>query len=125
GGVVGLLISPVSPRAATVQLLVDRLAAVAVNFERSDAGGLVVGGSGDPPFHAEYVPPAADIQKGERVMTSGQDGIFPQGFLVGTVESVVHSGSEREILIRPAVDFSHIDIVLVVLRPPANKPNAK
>jgi cell shape-determining protein MreC len=49
------------------------------------------------------------------VTTSGQDGIYPPGLLVGTVERVTRSGDDRLIGIRPAVDFSHIDIVLVVL----------
>lgn len=122
-GVVGRVIMPIAKRAATVQLLTDRLAGVAVTFERSNAGGMVVGGEGDPPFRTEFVPASADIQAGERVTTSGQDGIFPQGFLVGTVDRVNRSGSgEREIVVRPAVDFSHIDIVLVVTEPPSSRP---
>ena len=117
-GVVGRVIAPIGAHAARVQLLIDRLAAVAVTFERSNAGGVVVGGSANPPFRAEYVPVVADIQAGERVLTSGQDGIYPQGFLVGTVEKVTRSGgAERQILIQPAMDFSHIDVVLVVLTP--------
>jgi rod shape-determining protein MreC len=119
-GVVGRVVNPIAPHAATVQLLIDRLAAVAVTFERSNAGGIVVGGASDPPFHAEYVPVLADVQSGERVVTSGQDGIYPQGFLVGTVDRVSKgAGADRSILIRPAVDFSHVDLVLVVLKPPA------
>ncbi|MCC7009283.1 MAG: rod shape-determining protein MreC [Acidobacteria bacterium] len=118
-GVVGRVIAPISAGAATVQLLTDRLAAVAVTFERSGSGAIVVGGAGDL-FRAEYVPAAADVQAGERVVTSGQDGVFPQGFLVGTVERVTRpSGGEREVLITPAVDFSHLDLVLVV---PISRP---
>lgn len=117
-GVVGRVIPPVSEHAATVQLLIDRLAGIAVTFERSTTGGMVVGGAGDPPFRAEFVNTLADVQAGERVLSSGQDGIYPQGFLVGTVERVDRTSGERDILIRPAVDYSHIDVVLVVLRRP-------
>jgi len=117
-GVVGRVIQPVAPHAATVQLLTDRLAAVAVTFERTGTGGVVVGGAGDPPFRAEYVSVLADIQAGDKVISSGQDGIYPQGFALGTVERVTKSGGEdREIVIRPAVDFSHVDLVLVVVKP--------
>jgi rod shape-determining protein MreC len=60
----------------------------------------------------------ADVQPGERVVTSGQDGIYPAGFLVGTVSEVLAAGTaERQILVQPAVDFSHVDLVLVVLGP--------
>ena len=119
-GVVGRVIDPLAPHAATVQLLIGRNAAAAVTFERSGAGGLVIGGAADPPLRAEYVPASAEVLPGERVMTSGQDGIYPGGFLVGTVERVNRtSGIDREIDVRPAVDFSHIDVVVVMLsRPP-------
>ena len=51
-------------------------------------------------------------------MTSGIDGIYPKGFVVGTVEAVEKSGnSYKQILVRPAVDFSSIEEVLVVLTP--------
>ena len=115
-GVVGRVIGPVAQHAATVQLLIDSNAAAAVVFERSQTGGMALGGQTDGSLRAEFVPVLAEIQPGERVTTSGQDGIFPGGFLVGTVESVTNTGSlNREIRIRPATDFSFVDIVLVVL----------
>ena len=54
-------------------------------------------------------------------MTSGIDGIYPKGFVIGTVESVEQ---ERRRLparssIKPAVDFSALEEVLVVLTPTA------
>jgi rod shape-determining protein MreC len=119
-GVVGRVIAPVSRSAATVQLLVGRNAAAAVTFERSQAGGMVVGGFSQTALRTEYVPVLADVRVGEKVTTSGQDGIFPAGFPVGTVDEVTHPGSaaDREITVRPAVDFSRIDMVLVVLTVP-------
>ena len=118
-GVVGRVISPVSAHAATVQLLSGRNANAAVTFERSNAGGIVSGGAASPPLRAEYVPVLAEVQAGERVMTSGQDGIYPPGLPVGVVDRVTRSGADREIAVRPSVDFSHVDIVLVVLTKPA------
>jgi rod shape-determining protein MreC len=118
-GVVGRVINPVAPHAATVQLIVGRTAATAVVFEGSNAGGMATGGAPDRLLRAEFVPVLATITVGERVTTSGQDGIFPQGFLVGTVERVNRSGPDREIVIRPAVDFTHVDVVLVAARRPS------
>jgi rod shape-determining protein MreC len=115
-GIVGRVIGPVSPHAALVQLLIGRNAAAAVTFERSGTGAMMVGGSADGLLRGEYVPILADIQVGERVTTSGQDQVYPPGFLVGTVERVAKSGpTDREVLVRPATDFSHIELVLVVL----------
>ena len=119
-GVVGRVINPVARRAATVQLLIDSNAAAAVVFERSQSGGLAIGGASDGTLHADLVPVLADVQAGERVITSGQDGVYPPGFLVGTVESVTGAGTaDRTIRIRPATDFSNLEIVLVALKTPA------
>jgi rod shape-determining protein MreC len=117
-GIVGRVISPVASGAATVQLLVGQDAAAGVTLERSGAGGIVMGGGNAAPMRIAYVPVLADVQPGERVVTSGQDGIYPAGFLVGTVTEVLAPGTaERQILVQPAVDFSHVDLVLVVLGP--------
>jgi rod shape-determining protein MreC len=120
-GVVGRVINPVARRAATGQLLIDSNAAAAVVFERSQAGGLAIGGASDGTLLADLVPVLADVQPGERVITSGQDGIYPAGFLVGVVDSVAGAGTpDRTIRIRPATDFSHLDVVLVALTPPVS-----
>jgi rod shape-determining protein MreC len=118
-GVVGRVIRPVAAGAATVQLLIGADAAAAVTFERSSAGGVARGGAGSGTLlRVDYAPALADIQPGERVVTSGQDGIYPPGLVVGTVDRIDRPGTaEREILVRPAVDFTHIGLVLVVMRP--------
>lgn len=124
-GVIGRLINPVAPHAATVQLLIDANAAAAIVFERSQTGAIAVGGQSDGTLRAEFVPVLADIEPGELVTTSGQDRVFPPGFPVGTVESISGAGTpNRTIRIRPAADFSHLDVVLVVLTPPPPLPAA-
>jgi rod shape-determining protein MreC len=115
-GVVGRVVVP-SPRAAKVQLLIDRNAAAGVIVERSRAQGLVIGG-GDERLQMEYVSEAADIVAGDIVMTSGIDGIYPKGFLIGRVETVEKNGpAYKRIVVRPAVDFRALEEVLVVLSP--------
>ena len=76
-GVVGRVILP-SPRAAKVQMLIDRNAAVGALIERTRAQGVVVG-EGDT-LRMEYVPGTADVKEGDLVVTSGIDGIYPKGF---------------------------------------------
>lgn len=117
-GVVGRLILP-SRRAAQVQLLIDRNAAVGAAIERSRAQGVVIGAGGGE-LHMQYVPGTADVNVGDLVVTSGIDGIYPKGFVIGTVESVDGGrGTYHEIVVRPAVDFTRLEEVLVVLTPPA------
>jgi rod shape-determining protein MreC len=114
-GVVGRIITP-STRAAKVQLLIDRNAAAGAVVERSRAQGVVEGSGGD--LRLNYVSGTADVRSGDVVITSGIDGIYPKGFVVGQIESVERSGGEfGAIVIRPAVDFSSIEAVLVVVSP--------
>src|SRR5262245_31410412 len=114
-GVVGRVILP-SARAAKVQMLIDRNAAAGALIERTRAQGVVVG-QGDS-LRMEYVPGTADVQQGDLVVTSGIDGIYPKGFAIGVVESVDRGpGTYHQIGVRPAVDFSRLEEVLVVLTP--------
>ncbi|HUF47172.1 MAG TPA: rod shape-determining protein MreC [Vicinamibacterales bacterium] len=121
-GVVGRVMGEPTARAARVQLLVESYASAAAALERSGAGGLAGGGHGTPSSPAmrlDYVPDLVDVQVGERVFTSGQDGIYPPGFLIGTVRSVSPGGQFRAIVINPAVEVSRLDLVLVVLDRPS------
>jgi rod shape-determining protein MreC len=118
-GVVGRVVLP-SARAAKVQMLIDRNAAAGALIERTRAQGIVVG-QGDT-LRMEYVPGTADVKQGDLVVTSGIDRIYPKGFVIGTVEAVDRGpGTYHEITIRPAVDFSRLEEVLVVLTPPPAK----
>jgi rod shape-determining protein MreC len=119
-GIVGRVVVP-SARAAKVQLLVDRNAAAGVLIERSRSQGVAVG-AGDELLRMEYVSEVADVVVGDTVVTSGIDGIYPKGYVVGTIAAVEKSGnSYKQILVRPAVDFSSVEEVLVVLTPPPGR----
>ena len=119
-GVVGRVIGQPAAHAATVQLLADRSANAGAVLEASGVAGNVSGGHADGQFRLELVSSAATIAVGERVVTSGHDGIFAQGFLLGTVAQVNGTGKNREIVIAPAVNFSRVDVVLILLARPAS-----
>jgi rod shape-determining protein MreC len=60
-----------------------------------------------------------DVKVGDAVVASGVDGIFPKGYLIGRVEYADHvTGLYRTINVRPGVDFSSLEEVLVVMTPP-------
>ena len=119
-GVVGRIILP-SRRASKVQLLIDRNAAAGALIERTRVQGVVVG-IGDGMLHMQYVPGTADVKTGDLVVTSGIDGIFPKGFVIGTIDHADRgAGAYHEIVIRPAVDFSRLEEVLIVRTPPASR----
>ena len=123
-GIVGRILMPTA-RAAKVQLIIDRDAAAGVLIERSRVNGVVEGlGSGDElGFKAgmislNYVPSSADVKVGDRVVTSGIDGIYPKGVPVGEIQSAKREGGEWRIRVKPAVDFAALEAVLVVLKAP-------
>ena len=119
-GVVGRLIVP-AVRSAKVQLLVDRNAAAGALIERSRAQGVVLG-SGEERLRMNYVSEVADVVVGDVVVTSGIDGIYPKGFVIGKVDAVEKSGSTfKRIAVRPAVDFLSLEEVLVITTPPPGR----
>jgi rod shape-determining protein MreC len=112
-GVVGRIILPTS-RAAKIQLLIDRDAAAGAVTERGRAQGVVVGTGTS--LRLDHVPGTADLKVGDRVVTSGIEGIYPKGFEIGQIESIERrAGDFSAVIIRPAVEFSSVEAVLVVL----------
>ena len=118
-GVVGRIVTPTAT-AAKVQLLIDRNAAAGALVSRSRAQGVIVG-TGDDVLRMDYVQGVADVKVGDIIETSGIDGIYPKGFVIGKVEGVERgSGSVyKTIRVRPAVDFTRLEEVLVVKTPPS------
>lgn len=116
-GVVGRIVVP-SARAAKVQLLIDRNAAAGALIERTRAQGVALGDGGDR-LRLDYLSGTSDLVVGDTVITSGIDGIYPKGFVIGWIERVERVGmAYGEVTIRPAVDFARLEEVLVVLTPP-------
>ncbi len=93
-GVVGRVIVP-SASASKVQLLIDRNAAAGALVERSRSQGVVLG-EGDATMRLDFVNSTADIRVGDTIVTSGVDGIYPKGFLIGKVEKIERSGASYQ-----------------------------
>ena len=118
-GIIGRIVGRPAAHAARVQLLIDRNAAAGAFTERTHAGGMVAGADRDPPLIMDLVANMADVKPGDVVVASGVDGIYPKGFVIGRVETSERgSGLYRNVTVRPAVDFSSLEEVLVVLVPP-------
>ena len=125
GGVVGRVVGNPGPRAAKVQLLVDRNAAAGALIERTRAAGVVRGDTDQGLLRMEYVSNLDQVEPGDAVVTSGIDGIYPKGFPIGEVEEVLESaGLYRTIYVRSKVDFSDLEDVLVIVREPAASSTA-
>lgn len=113
-GVVGQVVA-VASRSAKVLLITDHHSGVDVVVQRSRARGIVSGSPENGPV-MKYVKRSEDVQEGDRLITSGLDGIFPKGLLVGTVAKVRKKGYGlfQYVGVTLAVDPSRIEEVLVV-----------
>ena len=113
-GVVGKLIA-VSHDAARVLLISDHNSALDSFDQRSRSRGIVAGVVEDG-LAMKYVDRADDIKPGDTILTSGLDGIFPRGLLVGTVTRVSREGTGLflSIEVKAAVDFHQLEQVMVV-----------
>ena len=114
GGVVGRVVS-VEKGFARVRLLSDPNSGASGVIARSRAEGMIVG-RGPQPMEMIYVPKYADVVVGDRVVTSGLDGVFPRGFGLGRVTAVGEPvGASKSIRLEPLVDERSVEDVLILL----------
>jgi rod shape-determining protein MreC len=114
-GVVGRVVRS-SPRFARVLLITDASSAVASLLQDNRARGICRGRGERMVF--DFVLRQEEVKVDDRVVTSGMGGVFPKGLVVGHVMSVDQQefGLFQAIEVMPAVDFSHLEEVLVLLR---------
>lgn len=113
-GVVGRVIQS-SPNASRVLLVSDHNSGVAALVQRSRARGILEG-TLEGNALLKYVRRSDDVRVGDVVITSGLDGIFPKGLLLGRVSTVREEdhGLYQLAEVEPAVDFSKLEEVLVI-----------
>jgi rod shape-determining protein MreC len=116
---VGLVIA-VASNASTVMLITDRDAATAARLVDTGQVGLLEG-QGDADMVMSFLKKDVAVEPGDLVETNGyQNGLYPPGITIGEVSRFVPATSTTElyVTVRPAVDFSTLDYVAVVLKPP-------
>jgi rod shape-determining protein MreC len=121
-GLVGRVLA-VSRDRSTVLLVKDPQSGVGVRIEKSSTPGVAKGRGDSDTLRVDFVDPNADVTKGEVVYTSGQQNSpFPAAIPIGTVSKVTKAPGDlqQDVLVKPLVDFSHLDYVKV-LRPPAGR----
>lgn len=114
-GVVGK-ISRSSNVMAQVMMITDPAMSVDCRVERTRDRGLL-SGSYSYSCLLQYVSKGAQITEGDLVVTSGLDGIFPRGLVVGKIQSIRSSehGLFLEAVVTPAAKLSEIEEVIVIL----------
>lgn len=118
GGAVGRVIAA-GAHQAKIRLLTDASSGVAGVVQRSRAQGMVLGGA-EAALDLVYVPRYSDVMHGDRVVTSGLDGIFPRGFGIGRVSSITEEpDGAQTIHLEPELRYASLEEVLILLEPGA------
>jgi rod shape-determining protein MreC len=122
-GLVGRILQ-VTDNASRVLLAIDPNFSAAARDAAQGETGLVTGQGGDL-MRYRPLDPEAFVALGGEIVTSGySNGVFPPGIPIGEVEQVGQPDAllDRELRIRPYVDFSRLDFVLIVLQPAIAPP---
>ncbi|HRE49606.1 MAG TPA: rod shape-determining protein MreC [Aggregatilineales bacterium] len=113
-GLVGRILR-VSATSAQVQLISDVNSFVNARLQTTRAEGSVQGTAAGG-LSMIYIPLTDKINNGDSVVTSGIGGKFPRGIVIGQVTSSRLDDSKlfQEAVIRSLIDFTRLEIVLVI-----------
>jgi rod shape-determining protein MreC len=120
-GLVGRVVETTA-LAARVQLITDPESAVGVLIQRSRVIGVAAGSQGGS-VQIKYLPIMADVAVGDRIITSGMGGVFPKGIPLGRVlrsNRPTNGALFQETWVQPLADFSRLEEVMVLKRPPSD-----
>jgi rod shape-determining protein MreC len=120
-GLVGHVVQ-VGANSSRVQLIIDPDSFVAGRLDVSRQTGLL-SGEGNQDLEMSLVDSTVEVGPDERVVTAGYrirdvaESLYPPNVLIGTVSRVLEedAATEKFVTVRPAVDFSSLSLVLVVL----------
>lgn len=99
-----------------IMLINDPNFSVSGIVQRSRQEGSISGTLGGS-LVMKYLPKEADIRISDTIVTSGLTSIYPKGLLIGKVIEVGEefSGLTHYALIKPAVDLSNLEEVLIIV----------
>ncbi|MDP5306767.1 rod shape-determining protein MreC [Paracoccus spongiarum] len=112
-GLVGR-ISGVGQRTSRVVLLTDPSSRIPVTIQPSGDRALLTGDNTSLPV-LDFIESLEDVRPGDRVVTSGDGGVFPPGLLAGQVVQ----GSDGRMRLRMAADYSRLEFLRVLRSHPA------
>lgn len=118
-GVVGKVIQ-VNRNSSRILPILDQYSRLGVRLKKSGHWALLIGQS---PHHdtpqLEYMSLNIFLNKGDLLVTSGGDGIFPRGVPVGIVEGKVERlGGFQNASVKTIIDFRRLEYVSILLKKP-------
>jgi len=120
GGVLGIT-TFVSTHTSKVQLVTDPSSSIGAMLERGRVSGILAGAGGGLCI-LRFLPLTTDWKKEDAVITSGQDGIFPEGLPVGRVSREIHESEfYKSIEVIPFKTHSSLSEVVLLIQPVASE----
>jgi len=122
-GVVGQ-VTRVHPLVSEVTLITDQDHVVPVQVVRNGLRAIAFGGGPSGMLELRFTAGNAEIQNGDRLVTSGIDGIYPAGLPVATVVRIERDAehSFARVICRPAAGVDRGRFVLVLSDETARPP---
>ncbi len=112
-GVIGRVIRS-EGRRCWIELITHPVAAVAIQTSDGRVQGLAVGADTGE-LEIQFIPRQAQLLRGDELVTSGADGIYPPGLAVGRVTSVRESDKAfLEVRAAPAAALATVRVVLLL-----------
>jgi rod shape-determining protein MreC len=124
-GVIGQ-VTRVYPFSSEVTLITDKELAIPIQVERNGLRAIAFGHGKDASIDLPYLPANVDIRKGDRLVTSGIDGIYPAGLAVAEVSKIDRNPNSpfADILGKPVAGIeNHRQLLLI--DPPKPAAGAK
>ncbi|GAH60322.1 unnamed protein product [marine sediment metagenome] len=117
GNLVGRIVGPITLKEARVQLITDSESGVGVFSQINKVMGVLSGDANGLCSFNYVLVTDLGISDGEEVVTSGYDGIYPQGIKIGKIISMEDTTSlHKAIKVKPYFDFRYLDQLAVITK---------
>lgn len=115
---IGLIgqVTRVFPYSSEVTLLTDQDLSIPIQVERNGLRAIAFGSGKSDMVDLPYLPANVDIKQGDKLVTSGIDGIYPAGLAVASVESVKSSSTSpfAKIVAKPLAGIHNHRLILLI-----------
>ena len=118
-GVIGQ-VTRVYPFTSEVTLITDKELSIPIQIERNQLRAIAFG-EGNNTLDIPYLPANVDIKVGDKLVTSGIDGVYPAGLAVATVTAILQNPESpfAKIVSTPVAEVNnHLQLLLLELPEP-------
>ncbi len=114
------IVSSISSNSATVETILSPNLSIGAISADNKYTGILEGEillAADYKCRMIYLDRDTKLKEGDLVTTSSASGMFPKGFLIGTVESIetMDSGLSKYAVVDPVVDFEAMTSVVAII----------